>query len=85
MNGPQKRGELLTRLAIQREAAGRNTGTDADAIQQVRAGIAAGLVSIPLRYMHTGAEIGSLADIEHCAELLAEAVARLGPETNLIP
>jgi len=72
-------------IAIQREAEGRTTGTDADAIQQVRAGIAAGLISIPLRYMHTGAEIGSLTDIEQCAELLAEAVAHIGPETSWIP
>lgn len=72
-------------IAVQREAAGRTTGTDADAIQQVRASIAAGLVSIPLRYMHTGAEIVSLTDVERCAELLAEAVAAIGPDTKLVP
>lgn len=72
-------------IAIQREAEGRSTGTDADALQQVRAGIATGLVSVALRYMHTGAEIASLADIEHTAELLAEAALSIGPETNLVP
>jgi tetrahedral aminopeptidase len=72
-------------ISIQREAEGRTTGTDADALQQVRGGIATGLVSIALRYMHTGAEIGSLNDIERSAELLAETAAGIGPETNIIP
>ena len=72
-------------INFQREAEPRSTGTDADAIQVSRAGIATGLIGIPLRYMHTGAEIGSLRDVEACAELMAEAVVRLGPDTNLIP
>ncbi len=72
-------------ISIQREAEGRSTGTDADALQQVRVGIATGLISIALRYMHTGAEIGSLHDIERSADLLAEAAAGIGPETNVIP
>lgn len=72
-------------IIIQREGAGRSTGTDADALQQVRGGIATGLISIPLRYMHTGAELGSLADIERCAELLAETAAGVTSETDLIP
>jgi endoglucanase len=72
-------------ISIQREAEGRSTGTDADALQQVRGGIATGLISIALRYMHTGAEIGSLNDIERSAELLAETAANIGPDTNLIP
>ncbi|HEY8745875.1 MAG TPA: M42 family peptidase [Chloroflexota bacterium] len=72
-------------INIQREAEGRSTGTDADALQQVRGGIATGLISIALRYMHTGAEIGSLNDIERSAELLAETAAGIGPETNVIP
>ncbi|MCL4508402.1 MAG: M20/M25/M40 family metallo-hydrolase [Chloroflexi bacterium] len=71
-------------IAVQREAVGRNTATDADAIQQVRAGIATGLVSIPLRYMHTGVEVASLDDIEKTAELLAAAVEHLGPRTSFV-
>lgn len=72
-------------IPIQREAEGRSTGTDADALQQVRAGIATGLISVALRYMHTGAEIGSLNDIERTAELLAATAVSIGPETNIIP
>ena len=43
---------------IQAEPGG--TGTDANAIQLSRAGVATGLVSVPQRYMHTPVEIASL-------------------------
>ena len=42
-------------------ASGRSTGTDADAIQIARSGIPTGLVSIPLRYMHSPVEMVDLA------------------------
>ena len=44
-----------------------------------RAGVATGLVSIPLRYMHTPTEIVDLADVEQCARLLAAFARRLEP------
>ena len=44
-----------------------------------RAGVATGLVSIPLRYMHTPTEIVDLADVEKCAQLLAAFARRLEP------
>ena len=50
---------------IQAEPGG--TGTDANAIQLSRAGVATGLVSVPQRYMHTPVEIASLADLDHTA------------------
>jgi endoglucanase len=50
----------------------RPTGTDARAIQMARAGVATGLVSIPLRYMHTPSEVVDLADVENCVKLLVE-------------
>ena len=42
-------------------ASGRGTSTDADVIQISRAGIPTGLVSIPLRYMHSPVEMVDLA------------------------
>ncbi|MCE5249916.1 M42 family metallopeptidase [bacterium] len=54
-----------------------STGTDADAIQISRAGVAACVVSIPLRYMHTPVETLSMKDVENTIRLLvafAEAV-----------
>ncbi|MDR0444794.1 MAG: M20/M25/M40 family metallo-hydrolase, partial [Puniceicoccales bacterium] len=46
------------------------TGTDARAIQMTQRGIATGLVSIPLRYMHTPVETAHLEDMENVVKLL---------------
>jgi len=58
------------------ESMGRGTGTDADAIHLSRAGVPTGLVSVPLRYMHSPVELVSFHDIEAAARLIA-AFARL--------
>ncbi|MDC0497435.1 M20/M25/M40 family metallo-hydrolase [bacterium] len=63
------------KIPHQIEADPRPTGTDARAIQVAQAGIATGLLSIPLRYMHTPSEMVDLEDIEHTVQLLV-AVAR---------
>lgn len=47
-----------------------NTGTDADSITVSKSGIPTGLVSIPLRNMHTPCEIVDLADLDAVADLL---------------
>jgi putative aminopeptidase FrvX len=61
------------------ESLGRGTGTDADAVHSSRAGIPTGLVSVPLRYMHSPVELVSLGDIEVAAELIASFARRLQP------
>jgi endoglucanase len=61
-----------TRIPYQIEADPRPTGTDARAIQMGRGGVATGLVSIPLRYMHTPSEVVDLEDVENCVKLLVE-------------
>ena len=63
------------KIPYQLEAEPRPTGTDARAIQVAQAGIATGLLSIPLRYMHTPSEMVDLKDIEHTVQLLV-AVAK---------
>ena len=63
------------KIPYQVEADPRPTGTDARAIQVAQSGIATGLLSIPLRYMHTPSELVDLEDIEHTVQLLV-AVAR---------
>ena len=60
------------KIPYQLEAYGGGTGTDANAIQLTRKGVATALVSIPLRYMHTPREVIHLDDVENCAKLLAE-------------
>jgi endoglucanase len=57
-------------IPFQVEADPRPTGTDARAIQMARGGVATGLVSIPLRYMHTPSEVVDLEDVERCVQLL---------------
>jgi putative aminopeptidase FrvX len=61
------------------EASGRYTGTDADSIQIARAGIATGLVSIPLRYMHSTVETVQLSDVEDVIRLIVAFVKRMDP------
>ena len=59
------------------EATTGRTGTDADAVHLSRGGIPTGMVSIPLRYMHSPVEVVQLSDIEACAQLVAAFARRL--------
>ncbi len=59
------------------EASGRATGTDADAVHLSRGGVPTGLVSIPLRYMHSPVELVQLQDVENAARLVAAFALRL--------
>ena len=72
-------------MDIQVEAEPRGTGTDANAMQLSRAGVATGLVSVPLRYMHTPSEIISLDVANQAAHLLAAFAQRLTPEMDFTP
>jgi endoglucanase len=60
------------RIPYQVEADPRATMTDASHIQIARSGVATGLVSVPLRYMHTPSEIVDLVDVERCVQLFVE-------------
>lgn len=53
------------------------SGTDAWAIQVAREGIPTGLLSIPLRYMHTSVETVCLRDVERTVRLMALFVSGL--------
>ena len=64
------------------EANGRATGTDADAVHLSRGGVPTGLVSIPVRYMHSPVELVDLADIHAAAKLLAGFAGRLSARTS---
>lgn len=72
-------------IPYQLAAAGKATGTDANAIQISRAGVAAGLVSIPNRYMHSPVEMISLEDIDKAADLLARFAETLTPDVEFTP
>lgn len=83
--------QLLIRAADENEipyqlgASGRATPTDANAIQVNRSGVAAGLISIPNRYMHSPVEMVSLDDLDRAADLLARFAEGLSAELELIP
>jgi len=64
-------------------ASGRWTATDADAYQVSRAGIPTGLVSIPLRYMHSPVEMVDLGDVEAVVQLLVAFATSVDPEVDL--
>jgi putative aminopeptidase FrvX len=64
------------------EASGRATGTDADAVHLSRGGVPTGLVSIPIRYMHSPVELVQLEDVHASARLIAAAALRLTRETS---
>lgn len=58
---------------------GMTTHTDADDTYSSREGIPTGLVSIPLRNMHSPIEIVEPADLEACVRLLVAFAGRLQP------
>ncbi len=63
----------------------RLLGNDANAIQVSRAGVAAGSIGIPNRYMHTQIEVCSLKDLEASAKLLAGFTQAISKKTSFIP
>ncbi len=72
-------------IPIQLAAIGRASPTDANTIQITRAGVAAALVSIPNRYMHSAVETISLDDIDRAADLLANFATGLSGADDFTP
>jgi endoglucanase len=66
-------------IACSIEISRGHTNTDADAMYLSRIGVATGLVSIPLRYMHTPVEVVELEDVENVVRLLVAFARRLEP------
>jgi endoglucanase len=73
------------RVKVQQQPIPRGSGTDANAIQMTRAGVAAALISVPNRYMHSPVEVISLKDAENTVKLIAEYIKSLKGNENLIP
>ncbi len=82
--GPNIHPEIFEKLVkiAQREEINYNiepipgrTGTDATAIQIAKEGIPTGLVSVPLRYMHTPIEVVNLKDMERTVRLMVYFIA----------
>lgn len=67
------------------QGAAKYTGTDADAIFTAHKGVATGLVSVPLRYMHSPNELVALDDVTNAAKLLAAFARRIDSNTDFVP
>lgn len=72
-------------IPYQLEAEPGVTGTDARAIQVSRGGNATGLISVPLRYMHTPTEVINLDDLEATVKLVVGFVSDLDKDSQFIP
>jgi endoglucanase len=87
----QKMYDLLVTTAKKRKIphqinpAPRGTGTDANAIQLSRGGVATALVSVPNRYMHSPCEMVSLKDLDNTVALLAYALEQINDKTVFLP
>jgi putative aminopeptidase FrvX len=66
-----KRAAADAGIPVQLEAMGGKTSTNADVIALSKSGVPCGLCSIPLRNMHTAAEVVALSDVEAVGRLLA--------------
>ena len=58
------------KIAFQRSAVSRATGTDTDAFAYGAAGVPSALISLPLRYMHTTVESVHREDVENVIRLI---------------
>jgi len=73
------------KISVQMLAAPRGTGTDANAMQLSRGGVATALIGIPNRYMHTPSEVISLGDAVKAARLIAATVKKINSGVSFIP
>ena len=62
------------KIPLQHESSSRYSGTDTDVIFDVREGIPSGLISYPLRYMHSIVEMCQLSDVEKTIDLVCAFV-----------
>jgi len=72
-------------IPVQVRGVPRATGTDANAIQVSRGGVATGLIGIPNRYMHSPVEVCHLDDLTNAAKLLALFCQAVQPMHNWLP
>lgn len=73
------------KISVQYEMTGGNTGTDADRLTFSGQGVPFALVSIPLRNMHSPAEVGALADIQATIDLLAGFISDIKDGIDCCP
>jgi tetrahedral aminopeptidase len=67
------------KIPFQRQAVSRSTGTDTDSFAYSAEGVASGLISLPLKYMHTTVEMVHKDDVENVIRLIYEFLVQLKP------
>ncbi len=65
------------KIAFQRAAASRSTGTDTESFAYSAAGVPSALISLPLKYMHTTVETVHEDDVQSCIDLMYESVLKI--------
>ncbi|GAA4435114.1 M42 family metallopeptidase [Ravibacter arvi] len=65
------------KIAFQRQAVSRSTGTDTDSFAYATEGVASALISLPLKYMHTTVETVHKEDVANVIDLIYEALLSL--------
>jgi len=71
------------KIPFQRMASSRSTGTDTDAFAYSNGGVPSGLISLPLRYMHTTVETVHKSDVENLIRLMYHTLREITPDINL--
>lgn len=66
-------------IPLQHESSSRATGTDTDVIFHQQTGVPSGLVSLPLRYMHSVVEMCDLHDVKQVIALLVAFAESVKP------
>lgn len=69
-------------IKYQTEVMGGKTSTNADVISVSKGGVKTGLISIPLRNMHTDCEVLSLSDIESVCDILEHYILSGGVKND---
>ncbi len=69
-------------IPYQKEIMNGRTGTNADVISISESGVKCGLVSIPLKYMHTPVEVIDIKDVESTANVIAAYIREKAGEIN---
>lgn len=90
-NGSEILCNLLKQIAIKHQIPYQEvveyskTYTDFDTLYKQNGGIPSTLISIPLRYMHSSVEVGSLKDVEFTINLLVEFIKELDDKVSFDP
>ena len=70
LNDEIEKAAKISKIPFQRMAAGRYTGTDADAFAYSNEGVPSALLSLPLKYMHTTVEMAHSKDMKQLINLM---------------